>query len=281
MACSGKELPAGATGFELMKSYSFAFYCSFPAALPGTCLQELSGELLALAGPLDPSAIAFDPSAAFSPAQPGGSGSDELPGTAGEGTWSSGGGRTQGSQQTPGAATGGRAGGSRISPAGGRGSGGSGSGGTWAAALQLLGDYLVDESVEVIRAAQFTVRRLLATPEGQAALQQTGPALRPYLAAFQHEPSAGEGFARPSGEASDGADDGPTPLGSRQLWRCDRPYAAWVCALADAVLSKVRWAWGRPGLGMTRRAILSNSPTATSLRCACPVCAPLLLAVTA
>ncbi|KAL4452130.1 hypothetical protein ABPG75_007792 [Micractinium tetrahymenae] len=203
-------------------------------------LAEFSGELLALAGPLDPSAIAFDPASAFSPAQLGGSGSDDLPGSAAGGTWASGGGRTQGSQQTPGAAGGGRGGSSRhsrASPAGGRTAGGS-SGGTWAAALHLLGDYLVDESVDVIRAAQFTVRRLLTTPEGQAALQFTGPALQPYLQAFQHGASQADGFAQPVGDASSAGSTGAARLDSRKLWRCDRPYAAWVCELADAMLSK-------------------------------------------
>lgn len=219
---------------------------SSPAALlltspRGTCVQEFAGELLALAGPLDPSAIAFDPSSPFGPAQPGSGGSDDLPGSAVGGPSSSGGGRTQGSQHTPGTGADRRSGAGRATrgsgaPAGARGGDG---GRTWAAALRLLGDYLVDQSVGVIRAAQFTARRLLAAPEGQAALQRAGPALQPYLAAFQHDAAAGGGFARPVGDAGNSAAGGPARLGCRQLWRCDRPYTAWVCALADAMLSKV------------------------------------------
>lgn len=209
--------------------------------------QEFAGELLALAGPLHPSAIAFDPAAAFSPAQQGAAAS-VLP----AGTSDSGGGgvsRTQGrsqATQTPaggGAAGAGRGGRPKGSPAGKAGAGGGSGGGTWAAALQLLSDYLVDESVEVIRTAQKTLRLLLATPEGREALQQCGPALRPYLEAFQHSVGRGDAFTHPQAAAEAAAEAAAAAaapqLGSRQLWRCDaRPYGAWVCDLAAAMLRK-------------------------------------------
>lgn len=232
-----------------------------PALLPAMPLQEFAGELLALAGPLDPSAIAFDPAAAFSSAAPS-------PGAApGAASGSSGsGGRTQGGgTQTPAATQGGRSArpGRRTqsSPGGRGGNGSSGSGGTWAAALALLADYLVDESVEVIRTAQYTLRLLLATAEGQEALQQLDPALRPYLEAFRHD-SREAGAHRPvaaaaaqaasAGAAAEGASPGGRrlQLDSRQLWRCDgRRYDDWVCQLACAMLHKVsaaRWEHASP-----------------------------------
>ncbi len=148
----------------------------------------------------------------------------------------------------------------KASPAGKAGGGASGDGGgTWAAALHLLSDYLVDESVEVIRTAQKTLRLLLGTPEGGEALRQCSPAQRPYLEAFLHTSSgstattavapgtssmAAVAFSHPQPAAEAAAElasqAGPQ-LGSPQLWRCDeRPYGAWVCDLAAAMLRKVR-----------------------------------------
>lgn len=208
-------------------------------------LQEFSGELLALAGPLEPSAISFDPATAFSPTLQTAAGVPSLQ-AGGVGGVSSSAGRTQ-STQTPGAGggKGGRGGSSRsrASPAGTAGTAAGGLG-TWVAALQLLGDYLVDESVEVISTAQETLRLLLATREGQEALAHCDLSLRPYLEAFQGQGGAsangGEGFAAPP--AAFAAQPAPrTYLGDSQLWRCDlRPYAVWLCDLACAMLGQVK-----------------------------------------
>ena len=65
--------------------------------LGACCLQEFAGELLALAGPLEPSAIAFDPAAAFSSARQAAS-SSSAPAAGGAGGGS---GRTQGTQNSP------------------------------------------------------------------------------------------------------------------------------------------------------------------------------------
>lgn len=209
--------------------------------LPIPPLQEFAGELLALAGPLDPSAIAFDPAAAFSSAAAPG---PAAPGVAAGA--SGGGGRSQCREATPGSqgGKGGRAGSAgRARPASAGGGSGAAGGGTWAAALALLGDYLVDESVEVIRTAQYTLRLLLATPEGQEALGALDSGLRPYLEVFQHTGTgqAGASGAQPSAASPGALPGAPPELGSRQLWRCDaRPYDQWVCDLACAMLRKVR-----------------------------------------
>lgn len=200
--------------------------------------QEFAGELLALAGPLDPAAIAFDPASAFSITRPA-TGPAQLASGALLGSGSSGG-RTQGTQ-TPGPSQGGqggRGGGarSRASPRD-RSAGGGGGSGTWVAALALLADYLVDESVGVIRTAQTTLRTLLATPQGQEALQHVDPALRPYLEAFAHEASStGSQPAAPKASAAGIGEQ----LDSPRVWRCDtQPYGQWVCGLACAMLRKV------------------------------------------
>lgn len=261
-----------------------------PLPLPqSAALQEFAGELLALAGPLDPSAIAFDPASAFSSAAPS-------PGAAAavaSGSGSSGG-RTQGGgTQTPAPTQGGRSGRpgrrSQGSP-GGRGGGGSGSGGTWAAALALLADYLVDESVEVIRTAQYTLRLLLSTPEGQEALQQLDPALRPYLEAFRHGPGEPGAHKVAAGAAAQAAQAGAAEadsaggrrlqLDSRHLWRCDgRPYDDWVCQLACAMLRKVRQ-HSRQGLQACAILMCAAASHASSAPClllplvTCPLCVP-------
>ena len=213
---------------------------------PACCLQEFAGELLALAGPLEPSAIAFDPAAAFSSAHKGAS-SASVPGTGGAGAGS---GRTQGTQNSPaeGASKGGKGMRARASPASKAAGGGPSGTATWVVALQLLGDYLVDESVEVIKSAQYTLRLLLATPEGLGALQQLDPGLRPYLEAFQHSgspsvahPCAAVPGAAGTGAGSAAAQDGRLQLDSPQLWCCDaQPYDTWVCNLTCAMLRQVR-----------------------------------------
>lgn len=52
------------------------------------------------------------------------------------------------------------------------------------AALQQLADYLIDEDVGVIRAAQYTLRLLLGEEEGKAALALVDDATRPLLEVF-------------------------------------------------------------------------------------------------
>ena len=209
-------------------------------------MQEFAGELLALAGPLEPSAIAFDPAAAFSSAHQGAS-SASAAAAVGAGASI---GRTQGTQNAPaeGGSKGGKGGRARASPAGKAAGGGTSSTATWVVALQLLGDYLVDESVEVIRSAQYTLRLLLATPEGLEALQRLDPGLRPYLEAFQHSgspsvahPSAAVPGAAGTDVGSAAAQDVRLQLESPQLWRCDaQPYDTWVCNLTCAMLRQVR-----------------------------------------
>lgn len=110
----------------------------------------------------------------------------------------------------------------------------------------------MDESVEVISTAQDTLRLLLAAPEGQAALQALDPALRPYLEAFHPQSSRAPAAAATAGgsgwDAAAGSDvsggsggnGGGPSLESRQLWRCEQPYDAWVCQLACAMLGRVR-----------------------------------------
>lgn len=51
-------------------------------------------------------------------------------------------------------------------------------------ALQLLIVYLVDEDVPFIETAHVTLRRLLSTPQGQAALQQLEPLQQSYIEVF-------------------------------------------------------------------------------------------------
>lgn len=64
-----------------------------------------------------------------------------------------------------------------------RGGGGGGRRSPYVAALQLLSDYLVDEDVAIIRTAQNTLRGLLNTAEGVAALEHVD-ACRPYIEIF-------------------------------------------------------------------------------------------------
>ena len=49
------------------------------------------------------------------------------------------------------------------------------------AGLQLMADYLVDPDVLVIKSAQFTLRLLLATAAGKEALSHVDPVARSYL----------------------------------------------------------------------------------------------------
>jgi hypothetical protein len=194
-------------------------------------LAEFAGELLALAGPLDPHAMAFDAAAAA-----GG----ELPDAAALAAAAAGGGAGGGARK-------GRAGRSQSqsqaqepspSPAAPRSAGaGPGAGGdagaTWAAALRLLCDYLVDEDTGVVRAAQATLRRLLATLEGQAALSELEPRTRQLVEIFAPVKDAAAPAPAP-------ARPGLADLERPELWRLGgRPYEAWVCELAHAMLQRV------------------------------------------
>ena len=108
-----------------------------------TTLTAFTGELLALAGPLDSSAIAFQH--ACSPeAHP----AFTAPGP---------------SYTTPGSPEG-----ASLTA-------------MMAAALRLMADFLVNPDVVVIKSAQFTLRHLLATQLGQDALAQLDPVTQGYL----------------------------------------------------------------------------------------------------
>lgn len=107
-------------------------------------MAAFAGELLALAGPLDPSAIAFKPACAphTYTHQPPGS-------------------KQQAAVQDSSA--------SSSMPA------------MLVAALQLMADYLVDPDVLVIRSAQFSLRNLLGTDLGREAFAQLDPVTQGYL----------------------------------------------------------------------------------------------------
>ena len=107
-------------------------------------MAAFAGELLALAGPLDTSAIAFKPSCA--------------PHAHTHHLSSS---RQQAAGQDSSA--------SSSLPA------------MLVAALQLMADYLVDPEVLVIRSAQFTLRNLLGTGLGREAFAQLDPVTQGYL----------------------------------------------------------------------------------------------------
>ena len=107
-------------------------------------MAAFAGELLALAGPLDPSAIAFKPACA--------------PHTC---THQLSGSRQQATVQD--------SSGSSSLPI------------MLVAALQLMADYLVDPDVLVIRSAQFTLRHLLGTDLGREAFTQLDPVAQGYL----------------------------------------------------------------------------------------------------
>lgn len=109
-----------------------------------SAVAAFAGELLALAGPLDPSAIAFKPACA--------------PHTY---THHLSGSRQQATVQDSSA--------SSSLPT------------MLVAALQLMADYLVDPDVPVIRSAQFTLRNLLATDLGREAFALLDPVTQGYL----------------------------------------------------------------------------------------------------
>ena len=112
-----------------------------------TTLTAFTGELLALAGPLDSSAIAFK--MACSP-------------------------QTQPTLKAPDP--------SDCTPAPSSGSSdGASLTAMMATALRLMADFLVDPDVVVIKSAQFTLRHLLATQLGQDALCQLDPVIQGYL----------------------------------------------------------------------------------------------------
>lgn len=107
-------------------------------------MAAFAGELLALAGPLDPSAIAFKPACAPHTYTRHLSGSSQPPSVQ-DGSASS----------------------SLLT--------------MLVAALQLMADYLVDPDVLVIRSAQFTLRNLLGTDLGRQAFMQLDPVTQGYL----------------------------------------------------------------------------------------------------
>lgn len=110
-------------------------------------MAAFAGELLALAGPLDPSAIAFKPACAphTYTHQVSGSGQQAA---------------VQDSSSSSGS--------SSLST-------------MLVAALQLMADYLVDPDVLVIRSAQFTLRNLLGTDLGRQAFEHLDPITQGYL----------------------------------------------------------------------------------------------------
>ncbi|BDA48015.1 Serine-protein kinase ATM [Coccomyxa sp. Obi] len=96
-----------------------------------------------------------------------------------------------------------------------------------AEALQLLIVYLVDEDVPFIQTAHVTLRQLLSTPQGLAALQQLEPLQQSYIQIF-----AGPKRAAVSPEPGTRFD-----LGDSRLWQLEgQTYEQWVCGLADALL---------------------------------------------
>ena len=114
-------------------------------------LTAFTGELLALAGPLDFSAIALKPSC--------------LPET--------------GSALSAPIHTADRANPGKFSDA-------TTLTTMMAAALQLMADYLVDTDVLVIKSAQFTLRHLMSTQQGQDAFSLLRPETQGYLQVMQH-----------------------------------------------------------------------------------------------
>lgn len=112
-----------------------------------SAVAAFAGELLALAGPLDPSAIAFKPACAPHTYTRHASGSEQQAAVQGSSSSSASSSLTT----------------------------------MLVAALQLMADYLVDPDVLVIRSAQFTLRNLLGTDMGRQAFDQLDPVTQGYL----------------------------------------------------------------------------------------------------
>lgn len=110
-------------------------------------LAAFAGELLALAGPLDPSAIAFKPACAPQPKQ--------APAT----------------NQLP----------AIQDSVAGKGDASTALSTMMVAALQLMADYLIDADVVIIKSVQFTLRQLLGTQLARAALLQLDGVTQGYL----------------------------------------------------------------------------------------------------
>ena len=117
----------------------------FSGETQDSSLAAFAGELLALAGPLDPSAIAFNPACAPQTHQL----SNNSNQAAAEQDSSSSRARSLLTMMI--------------------------------AALQLMADYLVDPDVLVIRSVQFTLRNLLATQLGRDAFAQLDAVTQGYL----------------------------------------------------------------------------------------------------
>ncbi|KAK9825683.1 hypothetical protein WJX81_003257 [Elliptochloris bilobata] len=103
-----------------------------------------------------------------------------------------------------------------------------------AGVLAQLADCLADGSLAVVRAAQRTLRRLLSTLAGTAALARVPEPARSYVSVFQ--PMAG---AAALADADVDTASPATSLDSNALWAVGaRGYEAWVCELAHALLSR-------------------------------------------
>lgn len=109
--------------------------------------------------------------------------------------------------------------------------GASDGGSIWPTALRLLCDYLIDESTEVVRTAQGTLRRLLGYEECKRASAALGHETRLLVEVFQPpEPSQAEA-TRPTSTAE---------VEDASLWDlASNQYDAWVCTLAYTMLRRV------------------------------------------
>lgn len=163
-------------------------------------MAALAGELLALLGPLHPSAIAFTPHAVARPLH------DR---------------KATEPQPSPAAANGKR---NKAEPA---------AAGSWlGAALVQLHGFLTDGDVAVIKTAQSVLRRLLAGQDGRAALAKLDAAQLAHLQIFA------QGAAKPADAAAPPVvPEHLDGLRSPQLLSLDGvAYDEWVCRFADALM---------------------------------------------
>ena len=167
-------------------------------------LAEFAGELLAVAGPLQPTAISFDATALQGNAAT--AAAEEISSSS-----SSTSGRSQKAMLTTVKS---------IQS-------------TWTAALEMLCDYVIDEDTAVVHAAQGTLRHLLATPQGREAEKGLDPGKQCLVSVF-------EGTTQPPKNSWTSV----KPAEAVTLWNiAGRPYAQWVCDLAYTLLKRVRFTY--------------------------------------
>lgn len=206
--------PGGAAGARRPEVEEAAWRLAWLSSeLGDDTMAAFAGELIARVGPLDPATIAFSaPKSA----------SDALPLPAAD------------------AAAAPRAAAGRPSAAavGRLGSGGEGNAPApmLLLALRQLADLLVDGDVSVISTAQFTLRQLLRSAEGQNAIEALDATTQSYLRIYVRKPLQ----ERPGVAPVLPIDPLWDLAGNASLFLADdKPYSQWVCNLTHAILRRV------------------------------------------